>query len=64
MKYIIISLFLFSSLYADIPVGYYDSASGLSGESLKLALHNIIDDHTEFTYTYESAFTHWLHDLL
>ena len=52
MKYIIIiSLFLFSSLYADIPAGYYDSASGLSGESLKLALHNIIDDHTEFTYS-------------
>jgi len=52
MKYIIIiSLFLFSSLYADIPAGYYDSASGLSGETLKSALHNIIDDHTEFTYT-------------
>ena len=51
MKYIIISLFLFSSLYADIPAGYYDSTSGLFGETLKTALHNIIDDHTEFTYT-------------
>lgn len=33
-----------------IPPGYYSSASGLSGEALKTALHNIIDDHTEFSY--------------
>ncbi|HPE34596.1 MAG TPA: endonuclease [Bacteroidales bacterium] len=38
-------------LYAQIPGGYYDSASGLSGSSLQQALHNIIDDHTVITYS-------------
>jgi len=50
MKYIIISLFLFSSLYADIPEGYYDSVSTLSGEALKSALHDIIDNNTNTNY--------------
>lgn len=36
--------------YAQIPAGYYDGASGLSGETLKSALHNIIDDHTTISY--------------
>ena len=36
--------------YAQIPAGYYDSASGLTGEELKTALHNIIDNHTIKTY--------------
>ncbi|MBT2615443.1 MULTISPECIES: endonuclease [unclassified Bacillus (in: firmicutes)] len=30
---------------------YYDSASGKSGASLKKALHEIIDDHTEISYS-------------
>ncbi|WP_430033317.1 hypothetical protein [Peribacillus simplex] len=30
---------------------YYDSASGKSGSSLKSALHEIIDDHTEISYS-------------
>jgi len=30
---------------------YYDSASGLTGSALKSALHNIIDDHTELSYS-------------
>ena len=52
MKFIfVIVLAIFSSLHADIPEGYYYSASGLTGEDLKSALHDIIDDHTEFTYT-------------
>jgi endonuclease I len=29
---------------------YYDSAIGKTGESLKAALHTIIDDHTELSY--------------
>jgi endonuclease I len=33
------------------PAGYYDSASGLTGTALKQALHDIIDNHTERTYT-------------
>lgn len=36
---------------AQIPAGYYDNAAGLSGTALKSALHNIIDNHTERTYT-------------
>jgi len=32
------------------PAGYYDSALGLSGDELKAALHNIIKDHTEYSY--------------
>lgn len=34
-----------------IPDGYYFTASGLSGSALKAALHDIIDDHTELSYT-------------
>jgi endonuclease I len=36
--------------YAQIPDGYYDSAEGLSGNELKMALHSIIKNHTELTY--------------
>jgi endonuclease I len=32
------------------PAGYYDSAAGKTGEALKTALHNIIDDHTKISY--------------
>ncbi len=39
--------------YVDItiPAGYYDSAMGLVGTSLRAALHLIIDDHTAIGYT-------------
>lgn len=33
------------------PAGYYSSATGLTGSSLKSALHNIIDGHTVIPYT-------------
>lgn len=36
---------------AQIPTGYYDPASGLSGDALKTALNNIIKGHTEYPYT-------------
>jgi endonuclease I len=36
--------------YAQAPAGYYDSATGLSGEQLKTALHNIIDNHNAGSY--------------
>lgn len=35
---------------ADIPDGYYDSVTGLTGEQLKAGLHNIIKGHKEFSY--------------
>jgi len=43
------SLFAVVNLTAQ-PAGYYDSADGLSGESLQVALHNIIKDHTVRSY--------------
>ncbi len=34
-----------------VPVGYYSSAEGLTGEALKDMLNDIITGHTEFPYT-------------
>jgi len=46
------STFIFTTfLIADIPPGYYDDAQGLDGEPLRLALHNIIDDHIPQSYS-------------
>ncbi|HPE75291.1 MAG TPA: endonuclease [Draconibacterium sp.] len=33
------------------PVGYYNGTENLSGEELKTALHNIIKDHVDFSYS-------------
>ncbi len=41
-----------SFLFAAIPSGYYDDADGLNGSDLRLALHQIIKDHTQKTYAY------------
>ena len=54
-KYFFIALFFgniifFNSMFAQIPAGYYDDAQGLTGDDLKSALHNIIDDHVAFSY--------------
>ena len=51
-KYIIFFFIIvgFIFLFSDIPPGYYDSAQGLSGDSLKAALNDIIQDHIEFSY--------------
>ncbi len=45
-----LSAFILHFAYTQIPLGYYDDASGLTGGDLKSALHNIIDDHTEKSY--------------
>lgn len=37
--------------YSQIPAGYYDGTSGLSGDSLKAKLHDIIKNHTTLSYT-------------
>ena len=51
-KNLILSLILSISFstFAQIPAGYYDSAAGLNETALKNALHNIIDNHTEYSY--------------
>ncbi len=55
MKKIIIASILFlafasNSLYAQIPAGYYDGTTGLTGEELKSKLHTIIRAHTVKSY--------------
>jgi len=44
------SFVFITGLFSQIPPGYYDSAEGLQGTQLKSALHNIIDDHDEYSY--------------
>ncbi len=48
--FVISNVVLLRTAYAQIPVGYYDDAQGLSGDELKIALHDIIDDHVQFSY--------------
>jgi endonuclease I len=43
-------LFLFFPSFSQ-PVGYYNTASGLTGSNLKTALYNIIKNHTSVSYT-------------
>lgn len=51
MKKILLSLSLISSFcFAQIPFGYYNAAQGLTGNPLKIALHNIIKNHTQISY--------------
>ncbi|NQV15449.1 endonuclease [bacterium] len=58
MKYFIPILILsLSSLIAQIPEGYYDGTSGLSGTALQQVLHDIIDNHTVVSYS--SLWTHY-----
>ena len=38
------------SAAAQVPSGYYNSANGLTGNALKVALHNIIAGHTSISY--------------
>lgn len=42
---------------AQIPPGYYNAAAGLTGPALKIALHNIIKNHTVVSYA--SLWTHF-----
>lgn len=48
--YTLALLFLGHVSIAQIPPGYYNSAAGLSGNPLKIALHNIIKNHTAISY--------------
>ena len=54
MKNTILILFIFFALFnlkAQIPSGYYDGTEGLMEEQLKSALHDIIKNHTEYSYS-------------
>lgn len=51
MRYLLKMLLLMPFIgIAQIPTGYYNSAQGLTGNNLKIALHNIIDNHTVISY--------------
>jgi len=45
----------FSTLFSQIPIGYYDSADEKTGDVLKTALYNIIKGHTEYPYSSSST---------
>lgn len=51
-KSIILSAVLLATLRlaAQAPQGYYDAAQGLSGQELRAALRDIIDNHTSISY--------------
>lgn len=42
--------FLISTVSGQIPTGYYNTANGKTGETLQIALYNIIKGHTVVTY--------------
>lgn len=48
---LIVSICISVIAFAQIPAGYYNSASGLSGSALKTSLYNIIKNHTVISYT-------------
>ena len=54
MKQTILTLFsallISTSLLAQIPANYYNSAAGLNGDALRLALFNIIKNHNSQSY--------------
>ncbi len=52
---IIFSIIININLFAEIPAGYYNSASGLTGTDLKNALHDIIDNNTNTNYDASST---------
>lgn len=41
---------VFEYVTSDEPIDYYDNAWGVQGDDLRLALHDIIDDHTALSY--------------
>ncbi len=55
-KITLLSIFSFISIFAQIPPGYYDSATG-SGYTLKTQLYNIINNHNDQGYDSFDAFT-------
>ena len=48
---LLLALCVAPALFSAPPQGYYDSTVGLTGETLRLELHDIVDDHEKFPYT-------------
>jgi endonuclease I len=49
---------LASTMFAQVPAGYYDSAEGKVGQPLRDALHDIIDNHTVIPHSSSGYDTH------
>lgn len=51
-KYLLLltTLLVASAGWAQIPPGYYDDAEGLTGQPLRQALHQVIDNHNSISY--------------
>ena len=54
MKKLLLFIFVPFLVFAQIPLGYYDAANGLSGYKLKSSLHNIISNKT-ISYNYSEV---------
>ena len=50
LPFLLLSLHI-STVFAQIPAGYYDPAIGKTGETLQIALYDIIKGHTVVSYT-------------
>ena len=61
LLFFIIGFALAVSAAAQAPANYYNAANGLTGDQLKLALHNIIKGHTAISYS-ETANAFWSTD--
>ena len=59
--FLILSLFIALLVSAQAPSNYYNSANGLTGNQLKMALHNIIKGHTAVSYS-ETMTAFWSTD--
>ncbi len=44
-------IFISTTAFSQIPSGYYDDADGLTGTTLRQALHDIIDNHNSQSYS-------------
>ena len=49
---------LCGAAYSQVPPGYYDEVNGKTGQALRDALHEIIDDHQVIPYSSSSFDTH------
>ena len=50
-KYFVLSFILVYNIQSfSQPVGYYNGTEGKTGEELKAALHQIIENHVDFSY--------------
>ncbi|MEA3287670.1 MAG: endonuclease [Candidatus Marinimicrobia bacterium] len=56
-QFLLIFTLTITSLWSQIPNGYYNNASGLNGTALQQALHDIIDGHQ--SQSYSALWTHF-----